>query len=243
MKDINIEDFGKKNNHDQLMPTGFLLILIGIAILLFNHAICSFDDAIKFWSLICGAVYIIAFMFYLTEYYEQLWLPFYLLPSDKMFFRIYGIGIGIVIISLLPSFPEYWYLYNLVLFIWLYGKKRQTFHLFKKAFNTEYGNYKDCKNKIDKSKLILAEHYTKRFFWKGIIVNIAYSIILFILYESKSMYVLHYKNKDYIIYFYILISGLITVLTVIYWYRKITKDLSYYKHKINEGEYEFFEYL
>ncbi len=180
LDDYRLEDFGRSEYRDSLIPVNILMVLIGFCILLFNKAVEFWSDPIRVSSVVCGASYMIAYMFYLTEYYEKLWSQYYALPSDKMFFRMYSLLIGITIITFMQNFPEYWYLYTLSLLVVMYIKKRNTRMAFQNAFKMQYNEFRKCEDNKVKAQYVLSEAFTVNFFKYGVIFNILYSVALFI---------------------------------------------------------------
>jgi hypothetical protein len=236
-----LEDFGKSEYQDSLIPTNLLTILMGFSILLFNQAIVFKDSQYRVISVICGTMVLITYMFYLSEYYTLIWQPIYSLPNDTLFFRLYGLIIGIIIISLMFNFPEYWYLYLQLLFWVMWWKKRRTMKLFREAFLNKYTNFASCKDKLWKAKYVLAKTFTKNFFKYGVIVNVIYSIILYLLFHYDSKFII--PNLGFAVTYFSLLTIAITILCLWLWIRKITSGLKYMVIKINEGDYKYFEQM
>jgi hypothetical protein len=236
-----LKDFGLPEYHDPIIPVNILMILIGFCILLFNKAVDYWGNNIKVISVVCGSLYMITYMFYISEYYEKIWAPYFSLPNDKMFFRIYALLIGIVIITFMQNFPEYWYLYSLLLMLILYYKKNKTRAAFQKAFNDEYGSFDIGGNNIDKAKFLLCQDFSSNFLKYGVLFNIFYAIILFLLFEKNPIEKFNILSVDFSVDYYAFASVSLTIFIVGFWIKKITSGINLMVEKVKSGDYEYFK--
>lgn len=238
---IKLSDFGLAKYRDSLVPVNILMVLMGFCILLFNRAVEFWGNSIRVSSVICGSVYMIAYMFYISEYYEKLWEPNFSLPFDKMFFRIYSLIIGVVIITFMHNFPEYWYFYTLFLMLILYVKKNNTRKCFQKAFNVDYPVFDECQDGVLKAKYLLCEDFTVNFLWWGVIFNAVYAIALFILYKNNPSDSVIIYGVEIFFNYYSIVSFTLTIVIVSFWVKKVTSGIALMVEKINKGDYEYFK--
>jgi hypothetical protein len=239
--DYQLKDFGRDEYKDPLVPVNILMVLMGFCILLFNKAVDFWSDPIKVSSVICGAFYLITYMFYLTEYYEKLWQPYFSLPRDKMFFRLYSLGIGIVIITCMQNFPQYWYAYVFVLFLFMYYKKKQTRDAFRAAMKNEFGNIGKCNNNVLLARYKLSEAFTNNFLLYGVVLNAIYSLGLFVLYKNNPHTYFQFMGEQLSLNYYVVVSSVLTCIIIFFWSKKITSGIDHMAKKVKEGDYEFFE--
>ena len=183
-----LSDFSLTEYSDPVVPVQILMVMMGFAIILLNNlAGPNMDELVKKVGLVSGVFYLIAYMFYLTEYYEKLWEPYFLLPEDKLFFRMYSILVGFVVIVLMSKWPEYWSAYIMLLFIVMYEKKKKTRKIFHQAVDLEFGNYTSCyangnytscdANMI-KCQYVLVDTFTRNFLCLGILALFPLMIVM-----------------------------------------------------------------
>lgn len=228
----DITDFGKEEYKDSLIPVQLLMILMGFSLLLYNRAVEMWPDYYAVVSVVCGATYLIGYMFYMMEYYERIWIDNYALPTDKTFFRIYVLAGGIIIITLMNNWPSYWYFYVLFLMLLMYQKKKDTCHHFQTAVRQKFG---DREEDIAPPKLralyVNAEVFTVNFRKWGVVFTILWSSALFYLDYSKES-----------LGAYVGISVTITLVSVSFWISKIKFGLSDFAKKIEAGDHGFFRH-
>lgn len=189
-------------------------------------------------------------MFYMTEYYEKLWEKYYLLPHDKVYFRIYCVIVGVVVIALMPKYPEYWPAYVLILFFLMYLMKNKTRNYFTKAFIHRYSDYENCDDPKLKCQYVLVNTFTDNFLLLGVLLLIPFVVLMcgtaFLLQNSEaisSALLAHqyYPNNLTLNLIFIGSNVLVTVGTCIFWYEKITTGLVKMQKQIEAGHYGFFE--
>ena len=92
----------------------------------FIEGLISYTSPIaEAWMFLIGSVVLICFLFYLAEYYEKIWVEFFIQHKDKVFFRFYCILIGIYVI-LLKLVPVLWPLFFSFLVALMIKKKWST---------------------------------------------------------------------------------------------------------------------
>ena len=240
LTDPKLRDFGSIAEADPLIPTAVLAVLLGFCIALFREIRSFWGQWMDLVGLICGALYLIGFILYLAEYYDRLWLPHYLLPIDRTFFRLYSIVIGIFTISLMPQWPQAWYVYILVLFVFLYYKKKHTLTAYSTAFRREYEFPSDCPDNVTRAKLSLAQSFTTSFGTWGVGLHLVFSVILGGLYLG-SKYYSRGTDIDVMQALYIFVSVILTVAVLSTWAKKITNGLREMASRVERGDYGYFE--
>lgn len=248
ISDYRLKDFGRTEYRDPVVPVQILLILMGFTVALLNNVTSeAASDPLYFWATVCGVVYLLSYMFYLTEYYDQIWQHFYLLPEDKLYCRVYSIGIALVVLSLMPHWPQYWPLYVTVMFLFLYRKKIKTRNAYRKAVALEYGRTDWCYEPITRARLELAEVFTRNFLTWGVGFFIPFATILV---ASAVMWDLSLSvaitetiviSPDVAKWVYICGSFFITALTAYFWKEKVTRGLIEMRRKAEAGDHEFFK--
>ena len=82
-----LDQFSLPDYQDPVVPVQIMMVMMGFTILLLNSALIPGKDKVLAMSaVLSGVAYLISFMFYLTEYYEKLWQPFFLLLKINYFF-------------------------------------------------------------------------------------------------------------------------------------------------------------
>lgn len=247
----SLSEFSRPEYTDPVVPVQILLVMMGFCVALLNQADFSeISFSVKSISLVCGIIYIIAYMFYLTEYYEKLWAPYFLLPEDKLFFRIYSLLVGVVVISLMSKWPGYWSFYILALFLVMFDKKRRTRSVFHDAVISQFGSYENCSDGKIKSQFVLVDTFTWNFLYLGIITLVPFAVIMcgaaFFTDSPDALIWLNTKLATDIALenIYAVNVGtniLVTLFTVAFWSSKITSGLRTMRDQIEEGYYEYFE--
>ena len=244
-------DFAKPEYADPVVPVQMLMAIMVFTIVMLNQVFLHPGDGIIVSSaLLFGSVYLISFMFYLTEYYEKLWERYFLFPIDKLFFRFYCLLFGAIIILLMPRWPEHWSLYVVILFAIMYWKKRRTRDYFQSAVKYEFGSYEQCKDDIIRSKYILVETFTLNFLILGLIALLPFAIAMSLIALCVSNDdVLNAANafggsnftNDELRWAYFSLNLFVTIPTFLFWSAKITTGLAQMRNQIEEGHYAYFE--
>jgi hypothetical protein len=200
-------------------------------------------------AILCGTTYLLAYMFYLTEYYDRLWEPYFLLPEDKLFFRFYSVTVGIVVIALMQNFPQYWSLYVLGLFFIMYVKKASTRNAYIRAVHAEFGTFEACTDPVVKARYNLAKAFTRNFviwgFW--FLVPFATIMTASAICNTAGISIRYEPYVDisptHFQWIYSGTSVFITLVTVFFWKNKITKGILEMKDRVEEGNYEYFNHM
>ena len=247
----SLDEFGRQEYADPVVPVQILLVMMGFTIALFiNQPTNNVSTWIWYTSLTCGVIYFLLFMFYLTEYYEKLWQPYYLLPTDKMFFRFYSLLIGVFVIVLMGQYPIFWPIYVLVLFFVMLYKKQKTRETFQSAFDNEFGHYSQCNDRKYKCQYVLVETFTINFFFLGIVILLPFAALNFftgMIVGYPNSLVSEFEGRfigvEKGIYEIIFVSNLIiiTFITALFWLKKINTGLREMQNQIEEGHCEYFE--
>jgi hypothetical protein len=242
-----LDEFGRVEYRDPVVPVQILMVMMGFAILLINQIFTGSNvDLILVTGILCGTSYLLAYMFYLTEYYDRLWEPYFLLPEDKLFFRFYSITVGIVVIALMQNWPQHWSLYILGLFLIMYIKKANTRDDYIAAVNAQYGSFDACSDLGIKAKYKLAEAFTRNFLIWGFIFMIPFAAAMTIAYVMHTQKIdlnfgswgtIHADTGKWI---YAGVSIFITVLTIAFWKKKITMGILEMKRRVEKGDHEYF---
>jgi hypothetical protein len=246
-----LSDFALAEYSDPVVPVQILMVMMGFAIILLNNlSELSMDKLVNNVALVSGVLYLIAFMFYLTEYYEKLWEPYFLLPEDKLFFRMYSVLVGIVVIVLMSKWPVYWSAYVVFLFYVLYLKKRKTRNLFHKAVDLKFGSYSSCDAGKIKCQYVLVDTFTRNFLHLGILALFPFMIVMCacgLLINDAGMFAKFNGLWTYpfsmseIRAIFIATSVITTTVTLVFWFAKITSGLREMRAQIEEGHYAYFE--
>jgi len=240
-----LDDFGRPEYKDPIVPVNMLMVMMGFALLLFNDAIGHIANIIDFSSYFFGTIFLLGFMLYVADYHEKLWENYFSLPTDRMFFRLYGIFVGITVISLMHVYPNYWYVYVLVLFVLMYFKKRSTMKHFEDAFYDKFSKVVDCDCGHEKSRLYLSQAFTTNFLYAGVFLSIVFGVAL----QAAKIYVVDADKViadsifDYILNPYFWICALYTLIFVSFWMWKIKSHLIRMATALKNGNAEFFEQL
>lgn len=247
---FELSEFGRAEYSDPVVPVNMLMVMMGFTLVLPTYIVDPNADLYFILpAIICGSIYLLFYMFYLTEYYEKLWEPYYLLPVDKLFFRIYCIFIGLVVITLMPKWPEHWMLYMLALFFVMYLKKRSTRNRFRTAVNFEHKNYSLAPLKI-KAQYVLVETFTLNFLILGVVPLVPVSIASSVFYVcSKYPQYLSFYNGFFgfnetelsMYQNYVALSVFVALATSLFWAFKIRSGLIEMKNQIEAGHYDYFE--
>ena len=244
-------DFANPEYADSVVPVQMLMAIMVFTIIMLNQVFLHPGDGLIVSSaLLFGSLYLISFMFYLTEYYKKLWEKYFLLPIDKLFFRFYCLLFGVVVIVLMPRWPEHWSLYVVILFTIMYWKKRRTRDYFQSAVKYEFGSYELCTDDVIRSKYILVETFTRNFLILGLIALLPLAITMsFIALCVSNGDLLNTANtfsgsdftNDELRWAYFLLNLFVTIPTFLFWSAKITTGLAQMRNQIEEGHYAYFE--
>ena len=244
-------EFSRPEYSDPVVPVQMLMVMMGFMLVLFSNAFSeNVDWGLFRISIICGTVYLLFFMFYLTEYYEKLWEPYFMLPEDKLFFRIYCLLIGVVVIAFMPRWPQFWPLYVIFLYLIMYKKKKDTRNIFQDAVISEYGNYDSCDNPKTKSQYVLVETFTMNFLWLGVVFLAPFALMISLsAIFVMSPELLNYFNNNFstnitefgMRWTFVTLNVLVTIPTLLFWSGKIKTGLRQMKNQIEAGHYAYFE--
>lgn len=247
----SLKDFSLPEYRDPVVPVQIMMVMMGFTILLLNSAFsASGDRTLVFVALISAVPYLLSFMFYLTEYYEKLWEPYFLLPEDKLFFRFYSVLVGIVVIALMGNWPEYWPSYIIFLFVIMYLKKRKVRATYHAAVQNEYGSYEACSDDKVKSCYILVDTFTRNFASLGIIPLLPIAMLMSIsaLLISNAQWLSWLNTQTTFAIssadlrtLYSTTSIIASLGTVVFWAGKINTGLIEMKSQIEMGHYAYFE--
>ncbi len=195
--------FGKDNSgspeHVAIQIFAVLLIALPIIFaLLIKDLVKPKDliiDADKF-SIVSYTVALCLYLFYLANYYKEIWKRYYALENDAYFFNFYAITVILVTAIGLLADPKYWGVYISAILLILFFKKMNTKRLYWRyadsVFMDEYGitadqavnSYKNNESIKKNGEIIelqgehkkllcrsmLASSFTNNFFIWGIIV-------------------------------------------------------------------------
>jgi hypothetical protein len=247
----SLKQFSLPEYSDPIVPVQIMMVMMGFTILLINGIFRSGADLVMTAvAVLSGVIYLISFMFYLTEYYEKLWEPYFLLPEDKLFFRLYSVLVGIVVISLMSKWPEYWALYMIALFLVMYFKKSNTKRKYHRAVNHEFGSYLECDKPKIKSCYVLVDTFTRNFFYLGIVFLLPFALLMamaaaLVLYPKLLIWLNGYFGFAISISearaIYVGTSISVSLLTAVFWSKKLISGLQEMKSQIELGHYAYFE--
>ncbi|RYD94229.1 MAG: hypothetical protein EOP50_09840 [Sphingobacteriales bacterium] len=244
---FKLEEFGLKpaadgRVADKLDTTTILSILVAFNIPLFTEAFKNWSDLTVSTSYFFGALTLIFYMLYLTDYYEKVWTRWFSLPTDLGFFRVYSLVTGVIIIALMTVFPVIWFWYVTILISILTYKKYTTRWAYIEAFNIEYETVQQCTNNMDRAILALAENMSTNFLKYGVLLSLVASLLLSTVYhldqgQQWSIQGVSFYGKPY----FMLLSTAWSLVLVFFWYRKIRSGLSFIAREAERGNFEFFE--
>lgn len=243
MKEYGLKDFGAKANSEKVDTTTILAILVAFNIPLFTDAFRNFTDLEIFASLFFGALTLIFFMLYLVDYYEKIWVRWFSLPNDFIFFRVYSLVFGVVVIAVMNVFPQYWYWYLSALFLVMSLKKYSTRRRYMVAFNIAHKSFSQCGSDTDKAVCLLARNMSYNFLFYGFVLSVPAAVVLNAAYIwggpevafSIGKLTFH-GNASYVIG-----SALYCALLVGFWWRKIRSGLNYMVNAVEKGDFDFFD--
>lgn len=241
----SLEEFGKPEYKDPIVPVNMLMVLMGFSLLLFNNVFENSDDIIVFSSSLFGAIFLIGFMLYVSDYHEKIWEKYFSLPEDRMFFRFYGIITGIIVISAMNVAPEYWCWYIVILFFLMYFKKKSTKNSYEEAFYDRYGKISDCDSKIDIARLHLAGAFTTNFLLLGLGGSIVFAVFIEFLKHNTVISGAVSANgiTDFIYSAYFWANATYTLVFVGFWVWKIRTNLNSFVKALENENVEFFEQM
>lgn len=185
MYEYSFSDFGKRQYRDIVDPVTILTILIAFTIPLFSKGFTSSNIDIGV-SYISGAIALIFFMLYMVDYYEKIWLDYYSLPTDISFFRIYCLVVGVIVISLMDSYPIWWSCYMSALFLVMSIKKYSTRRLYESALEKEFGKELNGLDQKYVCAYFLAQNMSTNFFVLGFLVSVFVSLVLAAAFVSNN---------------------------------------------------------
>jgi hypothetical protein len=243
MKRFGLKEFGAEARSEKVDTTTILAILVAFNIPLFTEAFRKFTDLDVFASYFFGALTLIFFMLYLVDYYEKIWVRWFSLPDDFVFFRVYSLVLGVITIAIMNVFPEYWYWYLSILFLVMSLKKYSTRRQYMAAFDAAHGSFSQCKNKSDKAVCLLARNMSKNFFVYGFVYSIPVAALISAANHWGGQNIaftvgkLPFHGNGY----YIAASALWSLILCGFWLHKIRSELNYFVTAVEKGDFEFFD--